>query len=201
VIATDFFTVDTVWFQRLYLLFFIEIASRRVHLAGCTPHPDGDWVTSRRGRWRGPWLSARSPFAYCFAITIANSRAALTECFRPKAPESFARRFRYLKRIGSPTVRSHCPIGVSRLVADREHRHLERAPTVFIDHYNGFRPHRSLDLTPTSSRPAIENWTWAQTMAVKRRDRLDGLLHSTSARREPDRICAPYTPPTITRLS
>ena len=46
-IATAFFTVDTVWFQPLYVLFFIEIASRRVHLAGCTPHPDGDWVTQQ----------------------------------------------------------------------------------------------------------------------------------------------------------
>jgi len=45
VIATDFFTVDTIWFQRLYILFFIEIASRRVHLAGCTSPPDGEWVT------------------------------------------------------------------------------------------------------------------------------------------------------------
>jgi hypothetical protein len=43
-IAVDFFTVDTVWLQRLYVLFFIEIGSRRVHLAGCTAHPDGDWV-------------------------------------------------------------------------------------------------------------------------------------------------------------
>jgi len=56
-IAVDFFTVDTVWLQRLYVLFFIELGSRRVHLAGCTPHPNATWVTQRArsspGRYRG----------------------------------------------------------------------------------------------------------------------------------------------------
>ena len=53
VIAVDFFSVDTVWLQRLYVLFFIEIGSRRVRLAGCTAHPDVQWVTpqARQVTW------------------------------------------------------------------------------------------------------------------------------------------------------
>jgi hypothetical protein len=40
-LAVDFFTVETVSLRRLYVLFFIELGSRRVHLAGCTANPSG----------------------------------------------------------------------------------------------------------------------------------------------------------------
>ena len=41
-LAVDFFTVETMWLQRLYVLFFIELTSRRVHVAGCTATPSAE---------------------------------------------------------------------------------------------------------------------------------------------------------------
>ena len=46
-LACDFFTVETIRMQTLYVLFFIELGTRRVHLAGITEHPDGAWVAQQ----------------------------------------------------------------------------------------------------------------------------------------------------------
>jgi putative transposase len=46
-VAADFFTLETAFLRGYYVLFFIERASRRVHLAGCTINPDGRWVTQQ----------------------------------------------------------------------------------------------------------------------------------------------------------
>jgi hypothetical protein len=47
IVACDFFTVDTIFLRRVYVLFFIEFGSRRVHLAGVTDHPTGLWVAQQ----------------------------------------------------------------------------------------------------------------------------------------------------------
>jgi transposase InsO family protein len=50
-LAPDFYNhasgVDTLFLKRFYVLFFIELATRRVHLAGITTNPDGAWVTQQ----------------------------------------------------------------------------------------------------------------------------------------------------------
>jgi putative transposase len=47
IVACDFFTVESVFLRRCYVLFFITHASRRVWLAGCSPNPTGAWVGIR----------------------------------------------------------------------------------------------------------------------------------------------------------
>jgi hypothetical protein len=53
-LACHFFTVETVWLKTVYVLFFIELGTRRVFFAGCTTNPDGQWVTqqARQLTWK-----------------------------------------------------------------------------------------------------------------------------------------------------
>jgi putative transposase len=47
ILECDFVTVDTLFLKRFYVLFFIELAARRAHLAGITTNADGRWVTQQ----------------------------------------------------------------------------------------------------------------------------------------------------------
>ncbi len=47
ILACDFLTVETLRLKTIYVLFFIELRSRRVHIAGVTAHPDSAWVTQQ----------------------------------------------------------------------------------------------------------------------------------------------------------
>jgi hypothetical protein len=54
ILACDFFTVHTVALRTLYVLFLIEVGTRRVRIVGVTRNPDGRWVARAQPRDRRP---------------------------------------------------------------------------------------------------------------------------------------------------
>ena len=71
-LAVDFFTVETIALQRLYVLFFIELGSRRVHFAGCTANPTGPWVTQQARQFA--WTLQERPGSFRFLIRDRDSK-------------------------------------------------------------------------------------------------------------------------------
>jgi putative transposase len=46
-LACDFFTVETAWLKRIYVLFFLSLETRRIEFVACTPNPTGVWVAQQ----------------------------------------------------------------------------------------------------------------------------------------------------------
>jgi putative transposase len=80
IVACDFFTVDTIWLRRLYVLFFIEHKTRRVHLAGVTVNPVGAWVTQQARNLLLVLGEQGRRVQFCSAIGTRSSLAASTTC-------------------------------------------------------------------------------------------------------------------------
>ena len=47
ILVCDFFKVETIWLKTIYVLFFIELGTRRIHMTGCTTNPEATWVTQQ----------------------------------------------------------------------------------------------------------------------------------------------------------
>src|SRR5262249_17634839 len=77
ILACDFFTTETFFIQTLYVFFFIELGSRRVHFAGCTEHPNSAWVNqqARQVVWD---LEGRTPRIH---FLIHDNDSKFTETF------------------------------------------------------------------------------------------------------------------------
>src|SRR5262249_12150345 len=82
ILAVDFFTVETMPLQRLYVLFFIALGSRRVPVAGCTPNPSASWVTQQARHVT--WTLAEDPEPFRFLIRDRDQKftAGFDEVFR-----------------------------------------------------------------------------------------------------------------------
>jgi len=172
IVACDFFCVDTVWLKTIYVLFFIELSTRRVHLAGVTAHPNSAWVTQQArnlvmddhlGRTRFLIRDRDAKYSGPFDEVFRSEgvRVIRTPIRSPKA-NAVAERF-------VETVRRECLDHVLVL----GERHLERTLREYVRHYNKERPHRGLSLQTPEPRPTLNR----ADGEIVRVDRLGGLVH------------------------
>jgi putative transposase len=176
VLALDFFTVDKVLLKRLYVLFVVEVATRRVRVLGVTSHPAGEWVAQRArnllmeigddlGRFRFVIRDRDTKFTVVFvAVFAAEAMEVLITPVRAPRANAYAER-----SVGT----------VRRDVLDRllivGCWQLRLVLAQYADHYNVHRPHRALGQLPPlgPSEPAVV----VPVGRVVRRDRLGGLIH------------------------
>lgn len=178
-LACDFFTVETAWLKRIYVLFFISLESRRIEFVACTTKPTGAWVAQQARNLLMSLDDREQPLRFLIHDRDAKFSGGFDHVFQSEgiavirtpvqAPNANAHAERW---VGS--VRREC---LDRLLIFSR-RQLEQVLRVYTRHYNHHRPHRALALHPpeqAGGNPApLRAPPYPQ---LNRRDLLGGLIH------------------------
>jgi putative transposase len=174
-LACDFLTVETAFLQRIYVLFLVSLATRRIEYVACSSNPDGAWA-AQQARNLMMNLGDDRPFRLVIHDRDSKFSGGFDEVLRfegvrvirtpVRAPNANAYAARWVR-----TVRADCLDHL--LILGR--RHLERVLRVYVRHYNGHRPHRALGLKPPDR--SVEARTAVAPLDVRRQDILGGLIH------------------------
>jgi putative transposase len=169
-------TVDTIWLQRVYVLFVIHLSTRQIVLARVTANPDSAWVTQQAGNaamdLNDQDLAARfllrdhdAKFTGCFDEVFCSEGAKVIRT-PIRAPKANAHAERWVQ-----TVRLECLDWM--LVLGR--RHLLRDPAYLCPPLQPRAAARGLALAVPEARERQS--PHADPREVRRRDVLGGLIH------------------------
>jgi putative transposase len=182
ILACDFFTVETWLMKTYYVLFFIELKTRRIHIAGATTNPNSAWVSQQARNVSGdlrelgvvPRFLIRdrdTKFTGPFdAVFEADGARIISTPIRAPNANAHAERW-----VG--TARAEC----LDWILIRGRRHLERVLREYVGHYNDHRPHRAMCLLPPDARDGRPHLEAQRPSAIERRPILGGLINEYGA--------------------
>jgi putative transposase len=185
IVACDFFTVETIWLKTLYVLFFIQLSTRQVVVAGVTANPDLAWVTQQARNVVMELQDREATIGFLLRDHDAKFTRSFDEVFTGegakvlRTPVQAPRANAYAERWVA-TVRAECLDWT--LVQGR--RHLVRILSSYGQHYNHQRPHRGLALAvpdPLDHGSLRQRSSSIRAHDVRTRDVLGGLIREYHA--------------------
>jgi putative transposase len=181
-LACDFLTVDTVFLQRLYVLVFICIGSRRIEYVACTSNPDGGWMLQQARNL----LMSLDERGQRLRFLIHDRDAKLSHAFDTIFYGEGVRVIRTPLRAPNANAQIERWVGsLRRECLDRllifSRRQLEHVLRIYVQHYNEHRPHRALGLQAPDPRHEPLGHGTASVTLIRRRDLLGGLIHEYEA--------------------
>lgn len=178
IIACDFLTVDTVWMRRFYVSFFHRAAHAPSPPRRNNREPERDVDHSAGAQPDDDGCGREPPLRLLIHDRDAKFSAAFDEVFRTEAIQVIRTPVRVPNANAYPerfvrTLREECLDWL--LILGR--RQLERVLREYVEHYNHERPHRALELHAPQPSPQVIPLHPRPQTAVRRRDRLGGLIH------------------------
>jgi putative transposase len=172
IVACDFFCVDMVMLRRYYVLFFIELDTRRVHLAGITTNPTGVWTTQAA---RNLMMGYERRIRFLIRDGAGQFVAAFDQVFRSDGA-TIIRTPPY-----TPVANAYAERWVStvrRELLDRtlvwNRGQLEQLLRDYVEHYNTHRPHRALGQRAPGNGVVVEH---RPGQSIRRHPTCNGLIN------------------------
>ncbi len=173
ILACDFFTVETITLKRLYVLFFIEIGTRRVHFAGITTSPHGFWTTQQARQLIWKLEEMKRTFRFIIHDRDTKFTRSFDNVFRSAGMKIVRTPFRTPQANGYAerwirSIRQEC---LDHILIFNEH-HLYTVLKEYVGFYNASRPHQGID-----QRTPIPIDNTNMKGSIERREVLGGMIN------------------------